>query len=225
MNMCGRYSLNARADEIVELFKLAESIAFGPRYNIAPTQTAPIIRRDGETQQNRLDLVRWGLTPKWMKDQRPIINVRSETIGEKPTFRKAFQERRCLVPATGFYEWQKLGAAKQPFHIRRSDQPIFAFAGIWDRFQGDGDEMIDSFAILTTSPNAIAAPIHNRMPVILEPAGWERWLDSSLEEAGALADLFDPISAAQTIAEPVSSHVNSASHDDERCLQPLAEGP
>ncbi len=222
--MCGRYSLNARADEIVELFKLAESIAFGPRYNIAPTQTAPIVRFDGEADHRRLDLVRWGLTPKWMKGQRPIINVRSETIGEKPTFRKAFQERRCLVPATGFYEWQKLGTAKQPFHIRQHNQPIFAFAGIWDRFQSDGDEMIDSFAILTTSPNAVTAPIHNRMPVILDPAGWERWLDSTIAETGVLADLFEPISADRTIAEPVSSHVNSASHDDERCIQPLAEG-
>lgn len=222
--MCGRYSLNARADEIVELFKLAESIAFGPRYNIAPTQMAPIIRFDGDTQQRRLDLVRWGLTPKWMKGQRPIINVRSETIGEKPTFRKAFQERRCLVPATGFYEWQKLGTAKQPFHIRQSARSLFAFAGIWDRFEGAEDELIESYAILTTSPNAVTAPIHNRMPVILNSGGCERWLDSSIAEADALADLFDPISADRTIAEPVSSHVNSASHDDERCIQPLAEG-
>ncbi len=222
--MCGRYSLNARADEIVELFKLAGSIAFGPRYNIAPTQTAPIVRFDGEADHRRLDLVRWGLTPKWMKGQRPIINVRSETIGEKPTFRKAFQERRCLVSATGFYEWQKLGTAKQPFHIRQSDQPVFAFAGIWDRFKGADDEMIESYAILTTSPNEVTAPIHNRMPVILGPAGCDRWLDPSIEDAEALADLFEPISADRTIAEPVSSHVNSATHDDERCIQPLAEG-
>lgn len=222
--MCGRYSLNARADEIVELFKLAESIAFGPRYNIAPTQTAPIIRSDGDTQQRRLDLVRWGLTPKWMKGQRPIINVRSETIGEKPTFRKAFQERRCLVPATGFYEWQKLGAAKQPFHIRQHNHPIFAFAGIWDRYKAADDEVIEAYAILTTSPNEVTAPIHNRMPVILTPAGCKRWLDPSIEESRGLTDLFDPISADQTIAEPVSSHVNSATHDDERCIQPLAEG-
>jgi len=222
--MCGRYSLNARADEIVELFKLAESIAFGPRYNIAPTQTAPIVRFDGDVQQCRLDLVRWGLTPKWMKGQRPIINVRSETIGEKPTFRKAFQERRCLVPATGFYEWQKLGTAKQPFHIRRGDQPLFAFAGIWDRFKGADDELIESYAILTTSPNAVTSAIHNLMPVILDSAGWERWLDPSVEDAGALADLFEPIAADQTIAEPVSTHVNSATHDDVRCVEPLAEG-
>ena len=159
-----------------------------------------------------------------MKGQRPIINVRSETIGEKPTFRKAFQQRRCLVPATGFYEWQKLGTAKQPFHIRQSDQPLFAFAGIWDRFQGDGNEMIDSFAILTTSPNEVTGPIHNRMPVILDPAGCERWLDPAIEEARVLADLFEPIPADRTIAEPVSSHVNNAAHDDERCIQPLVEG-
>ena len=222
--MCGRYSLNARADEIVELFKLAESIAFGPRYNIAPTQMAPIIRFDGDTQQRRLDLVRWGLTPKWMKGQRPIINVRSETIADKPTFRKAFQERRCLVPATGFYEWQKLGTAKQPFHICHSDRSLFAFAGIWDRFKGADDELIESYAILTTSPNAVTGSIHNRMPVILDPVGWERWLDPTIEEAGVLADLFEPVPADRTIAEPVSSHVNSAAHDDERCLQPLAEG-
>ena len=101
---------------------------------------------------------------------------------------------------------------------------MFAFAGIWDRFKGADDELIESYAILTTSPNEVTAPIHNRMPVILEPAGWERWLDPSIEEGGALADLFDPISEDQTIAVPVSSHVNSASHDDERCIQPLAEG-
>ncbi|MCH8260501.1 MAG: SOS response-associated peptidase [Planctomycetes bacterium] len=222
--MCGRYNIIASAAELAELFGIDLVDWTEPRYNVAPTQMAPIIRIDSDSENRKFEMLKWGMMPRWLKVPKPIINVRSETIMDKPTFRKSFEERRCLVPATGFYEWQKLGSAKQPFHIFKRDEPIFAFAGIWDRFKGADDEMIESYAILTTSPNEVTAPIHNRMPVILDPAGCERWLDPGIGEAGALADLFEPISADQTIAEPVSSHVNSATHDDERCIEPLAKG-
>jgi len=221
-NMCGRYNIIASAAELAELFGLDIANWPGPRYNVAPTQMAPIIRLGSDSNLRSFDMLKWGMTPRWLKVPKPLINVRSETIADKPTFRKSFEQRRCLVPATGFYEWQKLGSAKQPFHIYKRDERIFAFAGIWDRFKDKKGESFEAFAILTTEPNKIAAAIHNRMPVILDKVGCDLWLDTTLEELQPLADLFKHIPAKQTVAEPVSTHVNSAVNDDKRCITPLA---
>lgn len=220
--MCGRYNIIASAAELAELFGIDLVEWYAPRFNVAPTQMAPVIRLDLENQKRSFDLLKWGMMPRWLKVPKPIINVRSETITDKPTFRKSFHERRCLVPATGFYEWQKLGSAKQPYHIFYRDAKLFAFEGIWDRFKNKNDEIYEAFAILTTEPNEIAAAVHNRMPVILDKAGCDLWLDPTLEDLQPLAELFKPISANQTIAEPVSTHVNSAANDDKKCIASLA---
>jgi len=219
--MCGRYNILASAEELAEIFGLDIADWSTPRFNVAPTQMAPVIRINSESENRSFDLLKWGMMPPWLNVPKPLINVRSETIADKPTFRKSFKERRCLVPATGFYEWQKLGSAKQPFHIFKRDEKLFAFAGIWDRFKDKNGEPFEAFAILTTEPNEVAAAIHNRMPVILDKAGCDLWLDQTLEDLQPLAELFEHIPANQTVAEPVSTHVNSAANDDKRCIEPL----
>lgn len=210
--MCGRYSLEARADEIAEAFAAAEAFAFEARYNIAPTQNAPVVRVDPATGERRVAALRWGL-PSQADNPRPLINARSETVDSKPSFRDAFRSRRCVVPATGFYEWQKLGSARQPFHIQRTDHGLFAFAGIWER---------DAFAILTTGANRTVAGIHDRMPVILAPETYSAWLES--DAPGRLKTLLAPAADDLLEAIPVSSRVNSAANDDPACVQPL-KGP
>jgi putative SOS response-associated peptidase YedK len=220
--MCGRYSLEARPSEIVEAFGLAEAIAIPPRYNVAPTQHVPIVRLDPETRDRRLQTVRWGLTPAWARNPRPLINARSETVAGKPSFRSAFKHRRCLVPATGFYEWQKLGPAKQPFCIRRRDGQVFAFAGIWDRCPDEKGDPAEAFVILTCAPNQTMEPIHNRMPVILEAAAYSLWLDPGVQSPEPLAGLLAPAPDDRLTAYPVSSRVNSPAHDDAECMEPLA---
>ncbi|MHC4304965.1 MAG: SOS response-associated peptidase [Planctomycetota bacterium] len=220
--MCGRYSLEARSSEIVEAFGLAEAISIPARYNIAPTQSVPIVRIDAETSDRRLQVVRWGLTPAWAKGPRPIINARSETIAQKPSFRSSFKRRRCLVPATGFYEWQKVGSAKQPFCIRQRGGGVFAFAGIWDQCRDEDGNPAEAFAILTCAPNRTMEPIHNRMPVILEVAAYARWLDPQVQSPEPLADLLAPAPDERLTAYPVSSRVNSPAHDDAECIEPLA---
>ncbi|MHC4415785.1 MAG: SOS response-associated peptidase [Planctomycetota bacterium] len=221
--MCGRYSLEAQPKEIVEAFALAEAIAFSPRYNIAPTQSVPVVRADAEAGGCRLDIVRWGLTPSWSKGPRPIINARSETVADKPSFRSAFRGRRCLVPATGFYEWQKLGGAKQPFHIQWRDRRLFAFAGVWDRCLDPDGNPIEAFAILTTKPNRTMSPIHDRMPVMLDPAAYSLWLETEPPSLDALKNLLVPAPDEHLTAYPVSTRVNSPARDDAACVKALAE--
>ena len=164
--MCGRYSLEATPQELVEAFALAEALSFAPRFNVAPTQPVPVVRAD-DTGERRMSVVRWGLTPTWWKQPRPLINARSETLDRK--FQRAFHRRRCLVPATGFYEWQKLDGAKQPFHIQRHDRGIFAFAGIWDRYDDDRGGTLDACAIVTTAPNVTLLGCAEQIPIPLAP--------------------------------------------------------
>jgi putative SOS response-associated peptidase YedK len=220
--MCGRYSLEARSSEIVEAFGLAEAISMSARYNIAPTQSVPVVRLDPEQGQRRLQMIRWGLKPAWARGPRPIINARSETVAQKPSFRTAFKRRRCLVPATGFYEWQKLGSARQPFCIRLRDGQVFAFAGIWDRHPDEEGRLVEAFAILTCGPNQTMESIHDRMPVILDPAAYSVWLDPQVQSPEPLVDLLVPAPNDRLTAYPVSSRVNSPAHDDVECTEPLA---
>ncbi len=216
--MCGRYSLEARPDEIAEAFDAANEFAFSARYNIAPTQSVPVVRVGTASGSRRIAMIRWGLTSH-PDNPRPLINARSETVARKPSFRQSFRSRRCLVPATGFFEWQKLGAAKQPFHIRRADRGLFAFAGIWDEaLLGDGSTT-EAFAILTTEPNRIMSPIHDRMPVILASEAWSTWLES--DTPGNLSELLIPAPDGILTAIPVGNRVNSAAHDDPACIEPL----
>ncbi len=215
--MCGRYSLEARPDEIAAAFEIAEAVVCAARYNIAPTQTVPVVRIDPATTQRCLELIRWGL-PSYGSNPRPLINARSETVDRKPSFRRAFASRRCLVPATGFFEWQKLGRARQAFHFRRRDGGLFAFAGIWDHTGTEGD----AFVILTTRPNPTVSPIHDRMPVILAPEAYSKWLDPGEQSPQSLLDLLAPAPDDALTAIPVSSRVNSPAHDDPACVEPLA---
>ena len=219
--MCGRYSLEARPDEIAEAFALAEAIVVPARYNIAPTQSVPIVRIDAATGGRRLEMIRWGI-PSHPDNPRPLINARSESVDRKPSFRSAFRQRRCLVPATGFFEWQKLAGAKQPFHIRRHDRRLFAFAGIWE----PGGDVQDgaAFAILTTVPNETVSPIHDRMPVILDPAAYATWLDPAEQSSQRLLELLVPAPDDTLTAYPISTRVNRTVHDDPACVEPLATG-
>ena len=172
--MCGRYRLSRRKEVLAEHFGADfEDLDWEPRYNIASTQPVPVIRRDGRGPTLHASLMRWGLIPSWAADpsvSARTINARSETAASKPSFREPLQTRRCLVPADGFYEWQRSGKHKQPFCFEVGEDAIFAFAGLWDRWRGPDGEVIDSCTILTTTPNELLADVHDRMPVILATA-------------------------------------------------------
>ncbi len=215
--MCGRYSLTTPVEAVGRLFEVAERPNLPPRYNIAPSQEAPVVRADGAGGRV-LAPMRWGLIPSWAKEAKigyRMINARAETVAEKPAYRSAFRHRRCLVPADGFYEWRKLGAAKQPYRITRADGAPFAFAGLWERWRAPDGAVIDSFTIITTVANDLLRPIHDRMPVILDPADFGPWL-----EAGGVERLV-PYTDAKLEAVPVSTRVNSPKHDDPACIAPL----
>ena len=221
--MCGRYTLTAPVDRLVAELGLDEVRAeLSQNFNVAPTQSVAAVVAGGG--KRRLELLRWGLVPSWADDPEigsRMINARSETAPEKPSFRSAFRRRRCLIPADGFYEWQKTGNGKQPFYIRMRDGSPFAFAGLWETWHEE-DENIRSCAIITTAPNELAAEIHNRMPVILDPEDYDLWLDPDFDEKDPLASLLKPYPAEAMEAYPVSRFVNSPRHDDERCVEPVA---
>jgi len=170
--------------------------------------------------------LRWGLIPSWAKDLAigmKLINARAETVAEKPSFRKSFKHRRCLVLADGFYEWQKERRVKQPYYIRLKSERPFAFAGLWDHWADADGQVIESCALLTTEPNELMAPIHNRMPVILNPDAYDDWLDPDQQNVARLATLLGSYPAEDMVANPVSRLVNNARFDDPRCVEPLVE--
>jgi len=237
--MCGRYALMSDPELLVELFALAGLPRLKPRYNIAPTQQVPVVRAPGtagegdagDESRRRLDFLHWGLIPSWAKDPAigaRMINARSETAAEKPAFRSALRRRRCLVPADAFYEWQKRAGGKQPYCIRMRDGRPFAFAGLWERWvpRGEKDEEIEpieSFTILTTTPNALMKSIHDRMPVIIPREAYDRWLDEEIQDPAKLRDLLKPISGGLMEAFPISRRINSPRNDDAACLEPAEE--
>jgi len=217
--MCGRYLLTTPVDALSQLFRFMERPNLGPRYNIAPTQDVPIVRLSRDGARRELILARWGLVPYWADDLKMgnrLINARAETVERAPAFREAYQRRRCLVPADGFFEWQKRGKARQPLLVRRKDQAPFAFAGLWERWRQPDGQVLRSCTIVTCPPNALVAPVHDRMPVILDPADHDRWLDPA---AGG-AELLRPCPADWLEALEVSPRVNSPAHDDPECLAP-----
>jgi putative SOS response-associated peptidase YedK len=219
--MCGRFTLAVPAADIADFFEVDARLNLPPRYNIAPTQQAPVVRTKEDGRE--LALLRWGLVPAWAKDPaigNRMINARAESVAEKPAFRAAFKARRCLVPADGFYEWQKAGKGKQPFYIRRKDRAPFAFAGLWERWRDRAEgETLETFTIITTEPNSLMAPIHNRMPVIIPEEAYEQWLDP--EERGD-PDLLVPYPEEELTAYPISTWVNSPAHDDARCIEAVS---
>ncbi len=220
--MCGRFALVSPAELLVKILLLNRTPDLQPRFNISPTQNAPAVRVEPKTNERELSFLRWGLVPSWSKDMSKsarMINAKSETAFENPAFRKAARKRRCLIPADGFYEWKRMGKEKQPFYFHRSDKTPFAFAGLWERWIGPDEITVESYTILTTESNDIVSPIHNRMPVILPPEHYSRWLDPNIHEPAELQDLFDPYPAEEMNAYPVSSHVNNPQHDDARCIE------
>jgi putative SOS response-associated peptidase YedK len=226
--MCGRFSLTVPAQEVADLFDLADAPPLAPRYNIAPTQPVLIVRPSERVRGREAALVHWGLIPPWAKDPsigNRMINARAETAPDKPSFRAAFKRRRCLIPVDGFYEWKRVGSRKQPMRIRMTEGGLFAFAGLWEQWQGSEGEEIESCTILTTSPNEMLSEIHGRMPVIVAPEDFDRWLTTDEAEARSLVDLLRAFPAEAMTARPVSTRVNSPSNDDPACIEPIAGEP
>jgi putative SOS response-associated peptidase YedK len=218
--MCGRYAVTSSPEAIRALFRYAEQPDFPPRYNIAPTQPIAIVRL--HNGQRQFALVRWGLIPSWVKDPRTVslmFNARGETARDKPAFSAAMKRRRCLVPADGFYEWQKQGGRKQPFYIRaRSGEPL-AFAGLWETWVGPNGEEIDTAAIVTTAANSTLKPLHDRMPVIVPPEAFDLWLSGEADVETA-ASLIAPAPDDLLEAYPVSLAVNTAANDNPALIEP-----
>ena len=220
--MCGRYTLASPTERLAEEFGVdASSIELAPNYNVAPTQTVAAVLEEGG--HRRLEVLRWGLIPPWADDPgigSRMINARSETAPGKPSFRRAFRERRCLIPADGFYEWQRTNGAKQPYYIHMEDGRPFAFAGLWESWsKGEGE--IRTCTILTTGANALVGEVHDRMPVILAHDAYDVWLDPA-SERDELTGLLAPYPVDEMEAYPVSRFVNSPSNNDPRCIEPAA---
>jgi putative SOS response-associated peptidase YedK len=226
--MCGRFTLTDPDADLAVQFNLPEVPDMEPRYNIAPTQPVAAVRVAAESQAQELALLHWGLIPFWAKDPKigaRMINARSETAAEKPSFRAAFKRRRCLVVADGFYEWQKQNGGKQPFYIHLRDRQPFAIAGLWEFWKGPDDTAIESCTLLTTAPNELLLPVHNRMPVILHPRDYELWLDPEVQAVEVLKPLLQPYPLEEMDLYPVSRWVNNPKNDDPRCIEPLPEEP
>lgn len=220
--MCGRYSLQTPADTLAKHFQLAKVPLVKPRYNIAPSQLVITVRVPASQDGREVELARWGLIPSWAKDPSigaRMIIARAETVADKPAFRDALARRRCLMPADGYYEWQRQGWRKQPFYIRMKEGWPFAFAGLWERWKGPDGKAVETCALLTTDPSASLRSIHNRMPVILDPSSYDLWLDPDIRLAAHLQPLFRPYRDEEITAYPVNLYVNDPSHDDPQCLE------
>ena len=222
--MCGRYTLSVTPEMLRTLVNVDASLNLQPRYNIAPTQMAPVVRPSEHGR--RMDMLRWGLIPSWSKDKAiasKLINARGETVARKPSFRDSYQKRRCLVPVDGFYEWRREGDVKLPFRIGFKGGGPFVFAGLWESWtvpenQEDAGSVIETYTIVTTDANDKIAPIHRRMPVIVDPADYDLWLTGGPEEAANVIRAYPPDKMA---FYRVSTRVNNVRNDDEDCIAPL----
>ena len=223
--MCGRFTLFEADKVLSKEFGVSGFPPQSPRYNIAPSQRIAAVRTASAGSGRELALLRWGLIPSWSKDRaigNRLINARAETAREKPSFRNAFRRHRCLIPANGFYEWQRQERGKQPYFVRMRDERVFAFAGLRDRWESPDEGVKETCTILTTAANAVLAPIHDRMPVILPPTEYARWLDPAQQNTDSLAPLLVPFPPEDMVALPVSPRVNAPTVDDEKCIAPLS---
>lgn len=222
--MCGRFSQTASLEVIAKQFAVSDPLLFKSRYNIAPSQSVAAIRIEPDTTARKLVMLRWGLIPSWAKDPKigyQCINAKAETVAEKPSFRSAFKKRRCLVIATGFYEWQAEGKRKQPMWIGLKSKRPFALAGLWEHWQPPEGEPIESCTIITTEANELTMPIHNRMPVILAPTSYDQWLDPTFQQAEPLKALLRPYPSEELTAYPISTLVNDPRNDVPQVLEPV----
>jgi putative SOS response-associated peptidase YedK len=224
--MCGRTALTASPADLRDAFGLDEEPQLAVHYNVPPSRPVGVLRILRGSSRRRLEALPWGLIPTWAKDPKighKLALARAETVASAGAFRDAFRWRRCLVAVDGFYEWQRRGKAPSaPFFVRRSDHRPFALAGLWSRWVSSDGEVIESCAILTQAARPPVEAIHDRMPLVLEPEVWDRWLDPQLTDPAALEALLAPTSP-ELIAYPVSHYVNDPRHDDPQCLEPAAE--
>ena len=225
--MCGRFARKSTQDLLTEWFgiELEDMPWFAPSYNVAPQSVQPVVKSNRDTSAREFALLRWGLVPFWARDPKfgySTINARAEEAATKPAFRDALKKRRCLVPADAFYEWQRIDPKnKRPFAFAMKSGEPFAFAGLWDRWQGKDNETLETFTILTTDPNELMEPVHNRMPVIVEPKDYERWLDPETNDRPPV-DLLRPYSAERMRSWPVDQRVGNVRNNDAALLEPAA---
>jgi putative SOS response-associated peptidase YedK len=224
--MCGRTALTASPEDLREAFGLDEVPALGVHYNLPPSSPVAVVRVMRGAGRRRLELLRWGFVPRWARDPKighKLALARGETVASTGAFRDAFRERRCLVAVDGFYEWRRQGTAPSaPFFVRRGDRRPFALAGLWSRWVSAEGEVIESCAIVTQAARPPVEAIHDRMPLVLEPAVWDRWLDPRLTDPASLGSLLAARSP-ELIAYAVSPYVNDPRHDDAGCLEPAPE--
>jgi putative SOS response-associated peptidase YedK len=221
--MCGRYSLIC-IDDLGNRFRIFNPmLGARSKFNIAPGTRQPVIVQGAGGRE--LLTMQWGLVPHWTKNFKaahPIINARAESLAEKPSFASLVKTKRCLVPASGFFEWKHEGARKHPFYIHLNDQPLCAFAGLYDEWHDPAGTLLSTYTIITTEPNALMATVHNRMPAILAPDYEERWLTGGSLDTGQIRELLVPYPAEKMAMHPVSPLVNTLSSDDERVIRPVA---
>ena len=221
--MCGRFTLHHSTEDVAERFSVEQTLLeLTPRYNIAPTQPVPvIIQRESRFMREHS----WGLVPFWAKDPAigsRLINARAESVADKPAFKNAFRYRRCLIPASGYYEWKKVGADKIPHYIQAADGAPFAMAGLYEKWRDSDDLPLRSCSIITTEPNDFTAALHNRMPAILDRHAQEQWLDPAETRAEALVAVLRPF-GGELMAHPVSKLVNKATVEEPACTEPVPE--
>jgi putative SOS response-associated peptidase YedK len=222
--MCGRFYLDAKTDELLVLFSLTVTPQITPRFNIAPSQNIAAVVDTPKGRHTRL--FRWGLLPSWAKQSKPgfqTFNARIETLDSKPAFRTPFRTQRCLIPASGYFEWQATPTGKQPYCIRHRSDPIMAFAGLYDRWTGQAGESIDSCTLIVADASPKLQEIHNRMPVILSPGDFDAWLDRDNHDVDQLRSLLKNRQLTGFESYPVSARINNPRQDDPECIQPLGE--
>jgi len=219
--MCGRFTLHDPSKILAETFSLRDTPAYPSRFNVAPSQEIAIIRQNA-AGENTLDFLRWGLVPHWAKDKAigyKMINARSETVHEKPAFRHAIRYNRCIIPASGFYDWQHIGAKKQPYYFHMADNSPMAFAGLWEQWKDPGAENpLETFTILTTVANELVAPVHDRMPVILHPDNYGLWLNRDIHDPEQLRHLYRPFPTDLMSMYQVPDLVNNPKFDSPACI-------
>lgn len=220
-SMCGRYLLRSKGEDIGRAFGARIDLDLVPRYNVAPSLMLPVVRADEEGAR-RADLLRWGLVPGWAKDLsigNKLVNARSETVAEKPSFRRAFKKRRCVVPMDGFYEWKATPTGKQPYLATMKDGSLLGVAGLWERWEPKDGEPVESFTLLTTEANDLLAEVHHRMPVLLGTGELPVWLDPGVSDRDALEAMFRPYPSELMEIRPVSRRLNSVKNDDPSVLE------